>query len=548
MGRTSHPSSVLELSRDCAILAVDDNPANLIAIEAALGDLAGGLVKATSGREALKLLLERDFAVALLDVQMPEMDGFETAQLIRSRQRSKHLPIIFVTAYGRDDAAIERGYSLGAVDFLFKPIVPQIIRTKVGVFVELHQQTERLQSLERANQERLFAEARQRWEAEELRRDNERKDQFIAMLAHELRNPLMPIVTAVELLKGEPDRVTLERVRTAMERQLGTLRRLVDDLLDIARITSGKITLRRARGDLREVVEQAVDANRTAIEDSSQTLEVNCPDHPVWIHADAVRLVQVVSNLISNASRYTPEGGRVQVTCSLDERGAHVQVRDDGRGIDSEFLPKIFDLFAQARIGGHGLGLGLSLVKRLVDMHGGTVTASSEGEGKGSVFEIVVPVRSALRDTGALSSDVIRAVAPETVPGSDLTLSIQLIDDEDDIRQTMAMLLRSWGHQVSEDSDPERAIEHVVTTRPDAVIVDLGMPTMDGFTVARTLIQRCGEDRPTLIALTGYGSEKDRERTKEAGFDTHLVKPIEPSDLQRELRELAKARLRIVAG
>ena len=545
MGRDSQPSISVELARDCAILAVDDNPANLVAIEAALGeDLATGLVKATSGRQALKLLLERDFAVALIDVQMPEMDGFETAQLIRSRQRSKHLPIIFVTAYGRDEAAIERGYSLGAVDFLFKPIIPPIIRTKVGVFVELSHQAERLQALERANQERRFAEARQRWEAEELRRDNERKDQFIAMLPHELRNPLMPIVTAVELLKGEPDAATLARVRAAMERQLGTLRRLVDDLLDIARITSGKITLRRGRGDMREVVEQAVEANRLSIEDSGQSLEVHCPDFPVWVHGDSVRLVQVVSNLISNASRYTPDGGAIRVDCSLDPEGARVRVTDDGRGIDPSFLPKIFDLFAQARDGGHGLGLGLSLVKRLVDMHGGTVSATSEGEGKGSTFEILIPVRSSLRDTGALSSDSIKAAAPPaTLPGADLTLRIQLIDDEDDIRQTMAMLLQSWGHQVTEDSDPEAAIEHVVKSKPDVVIVDLGMPTMDGLTVARTLTERCGADRPTLIALTGYGSDKDRARTKEAGFDAHMVKPVEPAELQTKLRELAKARL-----
>ena len=262
--------------------------------------------------------------------------------------------------------------------------------------------------------------------------------------------------------------------------------------------------------------------------------------HAAWACADpGIQFHDTV-----NAWHTCPEDGAIRVDCTLDPEGARVRVTDDGRGIDPSFLPKIFDLFAQARDGGHGLGLGLSLVKRLVDMHGGTVSASSEGEGKGSTFEILIPVRSTLRDTGALSSDSIKAAAPPaTLPGADLTLQIQLIDDEDDIRQTMAMLLQSWGHHVTEDSDPEAAIEHVVKNKPDVVIVDLGMPTMGGLTVARTLTERCGADRPTLIALTGYGSDKDRARTKEAGFDAHMVKPVEPAELQTKLRELAKARL-----
>ena len=523
---------------------MDDNPANLLAIEAALGDLAAGLVKASSGREALKLLLEGDFAVALIDVKMPDMDGFETAELIRQRPRSKLLPIIFVTAYGRDEAAMLHGYDLGAVDFLFKPIVPQILRAKVEVFVELRRQAERLQALERANQERRFTEARQRWEADELRRDSERKDQFIAMLAHELRNPLMPIVTAVELLKDHPDAETVDRARDAMARQVGILRRLVDDLLDIARITSGKLTLRRGPVDLRSVVEQSIDALRAAAEEHEQTLEVTIPDEPLRILADEVRLTQVVSNLLSNAVRYTPPGGRIQVRCWLDEAGGHVEVSDNGRGIDPELLPHIFGLFVQARSGGHGLGLGLSLVKRLVDLHGGEVRAESAGQDQGTTFEVTIPARSTLRDTGAISMEAVTQDAPgrESTPPLERPLSVQLIDDEDDIRETTAMLLRSWGHQVDEEADPCVGIETVIREQPEVVIVDLGMPQMDGFEVARAIRARCSH-APTLIAVTGYGSDKDRQATREAGFDRHLVKPVDPALLRRVLEQIGKQRL-----
>ncbi len=213
----NHPPETGASSFDVpAILVVDDDPANLLAVEVALGDLSRGLVTAGSGRDALRLLLQREFAVVLLDVKMPQMDGFETAELIRSRPRSKHLPIIFVTAYGRDEWSMLRAYELGAVDFLYKPIVPEILRAKVEVFVELYRQAQQLRAMERRSHERRLADARRRWEADELRRDSERKDQFIAMLAHELRNPLMPIVTAVELLRGEPDHDTVDHARAAI--------------------------------------------------------------------------------------------------------------------------------------------------------------------------------------------------------------------------------------------------------------------------------------------------------------------------------------------
>ena len=389
--------------REPAILVVDDHAPNLVAIEAALGEQGVELVRADSGQDALRLLLERDFALILLDVQMPGMDGFETAELIRTRQRTRHVPIIFVTAYGRDDAAMLRGYRLGAVDFLFKPIVAEVLQAKVDVFVELRRQAERLQDLERKNQERRITEARQRWEADALRTENERKDEFIAMLAHELRNPLMPIVTAVALLEGEPAPEVIAHAREVMRRQLETLRRLVDDLLDIARITSGKINLKRERMDARVVVEMAVDANRFDIDARNQEIQMVLPEQPVWIQGDRVRLTQVVSNLIGNASRYTPEEGHIGVTLKRDPTGAHFLVADDGCGIEPEVLPRIFDLFVQERDGGHGLGLGLSLVKRLVDLHDGSVAVRSQGRDQGSVFEVVVPVRSSLRDTGTIA-------------------------------------------------------------------------------------------------------------------------------------------------
>jgi response regulator RpfG family c-di-GMP phosphodiesterase len=281
------------MEEPAAVLLVDDDERNLLAARTAFEDDAYDLVLARSGHEALRLLLDRDFAVILLDVRMPDMDGFETAKLIRGRPRTRHTPIIFVTAHRQDDEEVHEGYKLGAVDFLFKPIVPAVLKAKASVFVELHRRTERLRRLERRAHERRLAEERQRWEADALRLENARKDEFLAILAHELRNPLTPIVLALRLLRRVQEPELLACV-DAMDRQVRHLTRLVDDLLDIGRITSGRITLQPRDADLGAIVRQAVEATAPIVAEQRHALVVKCPDGALPLVADADRLVQVV--------------------------------------------------------------------------------------------------------------------------------------------------------------------------------------------------------------------------------------------------------------
>lgn len=395
------------------ILVVDDDPKNLTAIEAALGGVDGRVVKACSGQQALRLLLENDFAVILLDVQMPGMNGFDTAQLIRSRRRNQAVPIIFVTAFNQNDTDIHRGYDLGAVDYLFKPIVPEILRAKVNAFVELRRRTEllvrqseRLRRFERIEADRRLQQERMRWRMNEQERVNReleladrRKDEFIAILAHELRNPLAPLAASLEVMRSSVpvSAELLERLRGTMERQVRHLTRLVDDLLDVARIANGKILLDREPFDLGEAIDQAVERCGPLIENRRQQLEVENGAN-VPIVADRDRVAQVVSNLLTNASRYTPDGGRITIQLANDGSHGLVRVTDTGMGIPSEHLDRIFELFAQHTAGSGGLGLGLTLVKRLVELHGGSVEAQSDGVGRGSSFTVRIPIATSTRD------------------------------------------------------------------------------------------------------------------------------------------------------
>jgi two-component system, sensor histidine kinase len=519
------------------ILVVDDDPNNLAAIEVALGDLGRRLVKADSGRGALRQLLEKDFAVILLDVQMPGMDGFETARLIRQRSRTRHTPIIFVTAFSRDDADILHGYSLGAVDFLFKPIVPEVLRAKASVFVELQQRTaevqrqaERLRELERLEAERRLTAERQRWEAEALREENRRKDEFLALRAHELRNPLSPIVTGLELFRqfGVPDDA-LERVLGSMERQTRHLVRLVDDLLDVSRVSQGKIELQVERLELSPLLRQAVDSVRPLVEEHGHRLVVEEVDGGLVIDGDAVRLVQVISNLLNNAARYTDRGGEIRLSLARDGQQAVLRVADNGRGIAAEMLDRIFDIFVQEREGGKGLGLGLTLVRQLVELHGGRVRAFSQGRGKGSEFVVRLPLADA---AAGEASDAADAADEAPQPG----LRVILVEDEEDIRHAMQALLESWGLDVEVAADGGQGLDLILAQRPDVALVDIRMPGLDGYAVARRVRRKLGSASPRLVALTGFGREEDRRRAREAGFDAHLIKPAAPRDLRRALK------------
>jgi signal transduction histidine kinase len=684
-------------SEKIKILLVDDRAENLLAYRAILGELDLDLMFADCGEEALKQVLGNDFAVILLDVNMPGMDGFETATFIRGRKRSAHTPIIFVTAFP-DEFHAARGYAHGAVDYLQTPIVPEVLRAKVKVFVELFRMTQQIkqQGEERLafDQERMRRAAAEeansrlrflarvtevvgrsldygttardlvrltvptlgehavvaRWDEaaggawqvveavsaggdvsvgeltsldplpadlaeaiqrslptqlpalappapstpgdpssrlivlplagqkstfavlgikrslatrpfnpddltlaealasrasmalenanlyKDLERADRQKNEFLSMLAHELRNPLAPIRTAVDVLRlkagGQPE---IEWAREIINRQTTHLVRLVDDLLDVSRITGGKIRLDLELLNAASVVAAAVETSRPLIEESGHQMTVSLPNEAVWVRCDRVRLAQVLSNLLNNAAKYTQRGGSIGLSVERVGEEAVFRVSDNGIGISTEMLPKVFELFTQVersldRSQG-GLGVGLTVVKSLVEMHGGRVEAASSGAGFGSEFIVCLPALEAPPET---------EVAPET-PAEIRTpaapLRVLVVDDNADAADSLAFLLKHGEHEVRTAHDGRRAVELACEFRPQVVVLDLGLPELDGYEVARRLRQSEEVRGAMLVALSGYGQQEHRRRSSEAGFDHHFVKPVDFGALQRILLE-----------
>jgi signal transduction histidine kinase/DNA-binding response OmpR family regulator len=717
------------------ILVVDDLPEKLLVYRTILDELGQNLVTAGSGEEALRAVLRHDFAVILLDVNMPGMNGLETAALIRQRKRSARTPIIFLTAFA-DEMRVAEGYAQGAVDYISTPVVPAILRAKVRVFSDLYRMTRQVmrqaeerialtqerakrEAAEEANRRLAFLAEASRvlagsldpkdtaralarlavptladvagltliqartgsWQtklawvappdpevqslwvaaedgpADELRAavdrtlasgspaelegldiaypslpdrpappgarlrsaavfplkargrtlgaltlafgasgrrhsptdltvaadlagraavalDNARlhhevqeadrqKNEFLSMLAHELRNPLAPIRNANEVLRekgDDPGRVVW--ARDVIDRQLGHLVRLVDDLLDVSRLTLGKIRLTVEPVALDQAVAQAVEATRPLIDKFRHDLTVTLTPQPVRVMADRTRLTQVFTNLLNNAAKYTDPGGRIWVVVSA-ERGAgnsdpksvdaagevsdrsaprtprsefvEVRVGDTGMGIASDLLPTVFELFTQAnrsldRSQG-GLGVGLTLVRRLVEMHGGTVTAHSDGPGKGSEFVVRLPLASdpaAERPSGGVAVPAGRAA------GNGRPLRVMVVDDNVDGAETLGNLLEMLGHRVRIAHNGPDGIAAVGEFDPDLVLLDIGLPGMDGYEVARRLRREAG-CRAVLIAVSGYGRDEDRRMSREAGFDQHHVKPVAFTTLRQLL-------------
>ncbi len=363
---------------------------------------------------------------------------------------------------------------------------------------------------------------------EALKAMDRRKNEFLAMLGHELRNPLAPIRNAVQILKtlNSPD-PTVEWSRNVIDRQVSHMARLLDDLLDIARIMQNKIKLKNERFELSEIVESAVETCRPLIESRRQDLTISPPAMPQWLEGDRVRLAQVLSNLLNNAAKYTGEGGKIWLSAAREGAWGVISIQDTGTGITPEILPHIFDLFTQAdRSLAHaqgGLGIGLTLVRRLVEMHGGTVTASSAGIGEGSEFTVRLPL---LPDDPPAAT-----LAPRNFSPSPSTLRILIVDDFADVAESLAVLLRSLGHKVDTAGCGMDAIEHAPIFRPDVVLLDIGLPDLDGFEVARRLRGLPETQQVVLVALTGYGQPEDHERSQAAGFDRHLLKPVDPEVL-----------------
>jgi signal transduction histidine kinase len=560
------------------ILVVDDNARNLLAIDAALGDFAGRVVKAKSGEDALRHLLRQDFAVILLDVQMPGLDGFETAQLIRSRDRCKHTPIIFVTAFDQEREEVLRGYQLGAVDFLFKPITPEILKAKVAAFVELRKhvaeiarQAKLLREHERREQEEHLNEERRRWEADTLRRiaeeagaraeqlaltvtereraqaeltravhelelANQRKNEFLATLAHELRTPLSPIALGMDLL-NELTQGNLEvaRVLTAMKRQTRHLVRLVDDLLEVSRISRGKIQLQRGPLALADAIEQAAQMCQPLLDERAHTLEVQGSPEPLYVDGDRVRLTQVIANLLTNAARYTPPQGQIKLLTRREGDQAVVEVVDNGRGMTPELMARVFDIFEQGEGGEEqtGLGIGLALVKHLVVLHGGKIEAHSAGPSQGSTFRVSLPLlaaadvpdRQQLLDTG---------VRMRSASAGQRKLEVLLVEDNDDIRELTCSMLERAGHGVQAAADGPSAITLARTQRFDVALVDIGLPGMGGVEVGAALRTILGAST-RLVAVTGYGHAEVRSGAAHAGFDAYLIKPVAQKELELQL-------------
>jgi len=697
-------------SEKCNILIVDDLPEKLLVFGTVLEDLGQNLVFVNSGSEALREVLHREFAVILLDVNMPDIDGFETAALIRKYKRSAHTPIIFITAYA-DEMQTAKGYSLGAVDYILSPVVPEMLRSKVKVFVELHQMQRRVRrqadervalvaaeaarrvaeendrrsnflshasrvlsgSLDMAVGSRLLLElvvpelaslavlqlleddrpaddvlvlgtradgtraparleapglpaavrdtlrqavqlkrrvaahpnalrrlgpesfgldgplslraaeavpliigervlgvllvggdpsmpghAGRDWAAleelasraaiafenahlyrslqyeiverraaeGELQEANRRKDEFLAMLSHELRNPLAPIRNALEVIRRiAPPDPKFAWAGDVMDRQVRHLTRLVEELLDVARISQGKIQLNKEPVDLAQVIAQSVETAQPFIDARGHALTVRLPDTPVWLQGDFARLAQVVSNLLHNAAKYSEDGGRIQLELGVNDGQANIVVRDNGIGIDAALLPRIFDLFQQGtrsldRMQG-GLGVGLTLARRLVELHGGTVVASSAGPRQGAEFRVTIPCVSVV----ARAADT---AAPHADTGQVKGRRILIVDDNQDAAESIAQYLQLEGHEVKTVGDGAQALSCVPVFAPQIVVLDIGLPLLSGYDVAREMRKMPATRDALLIALTGYGQKEDQQRAIEAGFDRHFVKPTDP--------------------
>ena len=552
------------------ILIVDDLPEKLLVYRTLLEDLDAQIVEAHSGTEALKRVLECEFAVILLDVNMPDIDGLETATLVRRHKNGRHTPIIFITAYA-DEMQTARGYELGAVDYILSPVIAPVIRTKVRVFVDLYEAraalalsnqeletrvTERTGELQKSNErlqaeiaERLRAEAEReallarekvlRAEAEELSR---LKDEFLATMSHELRTPLNAIFGWITLLRTRRlDEATQERALETIERNARAQKRLIEDLLDVSRIVTGKVALELVTVDPRRVVEAALETMHPAAQAKGLKIVPLLDIGAGTVRGDFARLQQIVCNLLSNAIKFTDAGGHVEVCLARRNGEVEISIADSGQGIKPEFLPLVFDRFRQedgsiSRRHG-GLGLGLAIVRHLVELHAGSVDAQSAGEGKGARFIVRLPVREANlipRVTEAPANGIVTAAML-------MGVRLLVVDDDPGARELISGMLEGFGAQVSVAESGQAALALLFAQRPDVLIADLGMPGMDGYALieqVRALDPDFGGLTPA-VAVTAYASPQDRLRALQAGYQNHVAKPVEAEELAIVIASLA---------
>lgn len=539
------------------ILLVDDQMVNLDALEAILESPDHHLVRALSADEALLALLKHDFAAIVLDIRMPGISGIELAELIKQRKRSQHIPIIFLTAHLADEHEVLRGYGVGAVDYLSKPINPRILRSKVSVLVDLFRTTRALEAANEALQEQIqqrenaqaaLVQANEALEARvaertreleaaiaEAKSANQAKDHFLAVLSHELRTPLTPVLMSVQLLEREQS--LDERTRHTMgmiRRNIELEARLIDDLLDLTRVSKGKVILNIQDVDISLVLRQAVQTCHVDAAEKGVRLQFNQSAEHLRVRGDPGRLQQVFWNLIKNAIKFTPAGGEVSISSAAEGHVARLTVRDSGIGIEPARLPFIFDAFEQGgaattrKFG--GLGLGLAISKSLVELCGGKIEAHSDGNGHGAQFTVLLSLVAEDRNQFADDVKVTKAR-----PASRAAARILLVEDHDDTAGLLMVALQSVGHFVQRANSIAAALELAANGDFNLLISDLGLPDGSGHELARQLLPRRAMP---AIALSGYGMEDDISASHSAGFEEHLTKPVNLDQLNAAIERV----------
>jgi signal transduction histidine kinase len=471
------------------------------------------VIEAASVSEVKALLLERRFDLVLLDVRLPDGNGRDLCAWIKSGPESAQAVVLQTSACAIDPKDRVAALDAGADGYLVEPIEPEELVAHVTALLRLRQ-------AETDRQAALVA----------LREADRRKDEFLAMLAHELRNPLAPIRNAAEILAHDYQRLR-ERARAIVKRQVEHLARLVDDLLEVSRITQRKIVLRRSVVTLGSILDAAVETARPYIDARGQQLRVDSPMRDSWLHVDAVRLAQALGNLLHNASKFSGRGAVIRLEGRVAGDGVVLAVHDEGMGITSEMLPAVFDLFVQderslERSQG-GLGIGLSLVRSMAEMHGGRVEAKSGGRDKGSCFTIHLPL------AGNVAGEAVSARAG--MPASTRPRRILVVEDNADAAETVRILLEAGGHEVTVVHSAWQALEAARCFSPEVALLDIGLPGMDGYELAGRLRRLPETEFAYLIAVSGYGQERDRARAAAAGFDMHLTKPVEPQRLEEAI-------------
>jgi signal transduction histidine kinase len=489
----------------------------------------------SSAADVLTRLSEAEFDLVLIDLRLPEMNALELLKEVKAR--GLLVPFIVVTG-GGDEAAAVASLKLGAYDYIVKrddylTRLPHAIEHAVArcQFAQINRR------LQKELAERQRAEAALREHAAALADVARQKDEFLAMLSHEMRNPLAPIRTALELLgrAGLKDGTSADAY-DVIDRQITHLSRLLDDLLDVARITTGRVNLRMETIDVLRVVEDAIDSTRDLILARRHRFDTSLPEAPLTIRGDPTRLAQVLVNLLNNAAKYTAEAGTIRLRVTSEDGHAVVRVTDTGAGIPPRLLPKIFDLFTQDdrtldRAEG-GLGLGLTLVRRITELHGGSVAVHSEGRGRGSEFTIRLPLHAG----DVMSTRAVRVPSQPSHP-----LRYLVVEDNVDAARMLELALTIEGNDVRLAVDGSDAIASAAAFRPDVIVLDIGLPRMNGYDAARAIRQLPGLADVHIIAVTGYGQNADYEKSREAGVDIHLVKPV---DLDELLRIVAVGRAR----